>query len=344
MMMTKETAIAGFMLGLLLLSRDPMICYGALQVGFYRGKCGFADVETIVGGVVSSHLFRDPSILASLVRLHFHDCFVNGCDASILLDGTDTEKMASPNHSVRGYEIIDQAKAAVDKICPGVVSCADLIAIAARDAVFLSGGGIYRVQTGRKDGLVSSADIANMTLPGPSITVPQAIAAFADKGLTAVDMVLLLGAHSVGVAHCSFLDERIHNFRGSGRPDPSMDQFTANTLRSRCPINSIENTVNLDQNPFSPFVLDNSYYQNILLRRGVLQIDQELGMNRFTRSIVANLAGAIDFPARFGAAMVRLGAVGVLTGTQGEIRRSCRVVNKVVSKDDKKVVKEDESG
>ncbi|CAN1787838.1 Peroxidase 60 [Linum perenne] len=132
----KETAIVGFMLGLLL-SGDPLICYGALQVGFYRGKCGFADVEAIVGGVVSSHFFRDPSILASLIRLHFHDCFVNGCDASILLDGTDTEKTASPNHSVRGYEIIDQAKSAVDRICPGVVSCADLIAIAARDAVFL---------------------------------------------------------------------------------------------------------------------------------------------------------------------------------------------------------------
>ncbi|CAI0417338.1 unnamed protein product [Linum tenue] len=332
--MKKGTAAVGFILGLLLfLSGDP-ICHGALQVGFYRGKCGFADVEAIVGGVVSAQFFTDPSLLASLIRLHFHDCFVNGCDGSILLDGPDSEKTASPNQSVRGYEIIDQAKDAVEKICPGVVSCADLIAIAARDAVFLSGGGIYRVQTGRRDGLVSSADIANVTLPGPSITVPQAIAAFADKGLTAVDMVLLLGgAHSVGVAHCSFLSERIHNFKGSGKPDPSMDQFTVNTLRSRCPINAIENTVNLDQNPFSPLVLDNSYYQNILLRRGVLQIDQELGMNRFTRPIIANLANSVDFPARFGAAMVRLGAVGVLTGTQGEIRSSCRVVNKAVNKD-----------
>ncbi|CAI0417340.1 unnamed protein product [Linum tenue] len=324
--MKKGTAAVGFILGLLLfLSGDP-ICHGALQVGFYRGKCGFADVEAIVGGVVSAQFFTDPSLLASLIRLHFHDCFVNGCDGSILLDGPDSEKTASPNQSVRGYEIIDQAKDAVEKICPGVVSCADLIAIAARDAVFLSGGGIYRVQTGRRDGLVSSADIANVTLPGPSITVPQAIAAFADKGLTAVDMVLLLGDNFT-------LSERIHNFKGSGKPDPSMDQFTVNTLRSRCPINAIENTVNLDQNPFSPLVLDNSYYQNILLRRGVLQIDQELGMNRFTRPIIANLANSVDFPARFGAAMVRLGAVGVLTGTQGEIRSSCRVVNKAVNKD-----------
>lgn len=60
-----------------------------------------------------------------------------GCDASILLEGPNSEKTAIPNLSIRGYDIIDEAKAAVDRVCPGVVSCADLIAIAARDAVFL---------------------------------------------------------------------------------------------------------------------------------------------------------------------------------------------------------------
>lgn len=50
---------------------------GELQVGFYKGKCGPQDVEVIVAGVITSWFFRDPSILASLVRLQFHDCFVN---------------------------------------------------------------------------------------------------------------------------------------------------------------------------------------------------------------------------------------------------------------------------
>lgn len=59
-----------------------------------------------------------------------------GCDASILIDGSNSEKTAIPNLRLRGYDIIDEAKAAVDRVCPGVVSCADLIAIAARDAVF----------------------------------------------------------------------------------------------------------------------------------------------------------------------------------------------------------------
>lgn len=60
-----------------------------------------------------------------------------GCDASILLDGSSSEKTAIPNLSVRGYDIIDQAKAALEKGCPGVVSCADIIVAATRDAVSL---------------------------------------------------------------------------------------------------------------------------------------------------------------------------------------------------------------
>ncbi|CAK7336890.1 unnamed protein product [Dovyalis caffra] len=301
-------------------------CYGALQVGFYRGKCGFADVEAIVAGVITARLFRDPSTVAALLRLQFHDCFVNGCDASILIDGRNSEKTATPNLSVRGYEIIDQAKAAVENACPGVVSCADLIAIATRDAVFLSGGGRYDVQTGRRDSLVSVAE--NVSLPGPATSVPEAIAAFSDKGLTVTDMVLLLGAHSVGVSHCSFIKDRLFNFENTGRPDPSMDPLLANILRSRCPpFATVDNTVNLDQNSFSPFAISNKYYQNVMLRRGILQIDQELGTNPSTRPVVTNLANAFDFPTRFGAAMVKLGAIGVLTGKQGEIRRSCRATN-----------------
>ena len=60
-----------------------------------------------------------------------------GCDASILLDGSDSEKTAPPNGSVAGLDIIEEAKVALDRNCPGVVSCADIIVIAARAAVFL---------------------------------------------------------------------------------------------------------------------------------------------------------------------------------------------------------------
>lgn len=60
-----------------------------------------------------------------------------GCDASILLDGPSSEKTAGPNGSVRGYELIDSIKSILESICPGVVSCADIIVMATRDAVEL---------------------------------------------------------------------------------------------------------------------------------------------------------------------------------------------------------------
>lgn len=65
---------------------------------------------------------------------------MQGCDASILLDNTTTifsEKLAIPNrNSVRGFDVIDRIKYEVDKVCQGpVVSCADILAVAARDSV-----------------------------------------------------------------------------------------------------------------------------------------------------------------------------------------------------------------
>ncbi|XP_050221395.1 peroxidase 60-like [Mercurialis annua] len=313
---------ATLILGLFLAS----LCNCSLEVGFYRDKCGVADVETIVAGVITPQFFRDPTLVAALLRLQFHDCFVTGCDASLLLDESNSEKTAAPNVRVRGYDIIDEAKDAVEEACPGVVSCADLIAIATRDAVFLSGGGRYEVQTGRRDGLVSAGQNASILGPGASVT--EAIEAFADKGLNATDMVLLLGAHSVGVTHCSLVEDRIYNFQGSGNPDPVMDPFLVNLLKFRCPqFSTTDNTINLDQNPFSPFFMDVSYYQNVMMHRGILQIDQELALDPVTMPIVRNLANAFDFPTRFGAAMVKLGALGVLTDKEGEIRISCRAPN-----------------
>jgi peroxidase len=65
---------------------------------------------------------------------------IQGCDASILLDSTsafDSEKNANPNiNSIRGFEVIDRIKLEVDKACGRpVVSCADILAVAARDSV-----------------------------------------------------------------------------------------------------------------------------------------------------------------------------------------------------------------
>ncbi|GMI92264.1 root hair specific 18 [Hibiscus trionum] len=328
MKISMAVAAAAFYLALgIILVNFTGQCDAALQVGFYNRKCNTRNVEGIVFSVVERRMNEKKGIGAALIRLHFHDCFVKGCDASILLDGDSSEKNATANQSVGGYEVIDEAKGLLEEACEGVVSCADIIAIAARDAVQLSGGGRYDVQTGRRDGIESLA--SNVDLPSPSSSVPQSADAFKKKGISLEDMVLLLGGHTIGFTHCSFIEDRLYNFGGSGEADPTMDPSLVEQLKVVCPKNSeADAAVSLDRNLASTFIFDNSFFNQTKHRRGVLPIDQALALDPSTTNMVDNLATSNDFPARFGQAMVKLGAVEVLTGQRGEIRKSCRAVVK----------------
>nr|GMD02143.1 Peroxidase 67 [Ipomoea batatas] len=111
-------------------------CSAQLSPGFYSKSC--PKLFQTVNSVVQSAIQKEARMGASLLRLFFHDCFVNGCDGSVLLDDTSSftgEKRAEPNfQSARGFEVIDQIKSDVEKVCPGVVSCADILAIASRDS------------------------------------------------------------------------------------------------------------------------------------------------------------------------------------------------------------------
>ncbi|CAN1132345.1 Peroxidase 57 [Linum perenne] len=294
-----------------------------LQVGFYRSTCPQA--ETIVRNLVQKRFGTDKSITAALLRMHFHDCFVRGCDASILIDSTpqkQSEKAAGPNQSVRGYDLIDSIKSALESACPSRVSCADVVALATRDAVALAGGPTYQLPTGRLDGLTSNSGDVN--LPGPTVPVTQAFTQFfRPLGFTLTEMVTLLGAHTVGVAQCTFFQDRVTNFRGTGRPDPTMDPTLATSLRRTC-AGGNNPTAFLDQN--TSFVVDNSFYREIGLKKGVMLIDQALATDRSTSGIVSGLArNEAGFRQGFAAAMVKMGNLGGSGG--GEIRKSCRVFN-----------------
>jgi peroxidase len=108
-----------------------------LSTGFYSYSC--PSMLDAVRSALRPAIAREQRVGASIVRLFFHDCFVQGCDASLLLDdapGIQGEKNATPNkNSARGFEVIDAVKAAVEKACPGVVSCADVLAVAAEESV-----------------------------------------------------------------------------------------------------------------------------------------------------------------------------------------------------------------
>ncbi|KAK7286597.1 hypothetical protein RJT34_21704 [Clitoria ternatea] len=152
-----------------------------------------------------------------------HNKFIlslKGCDASILIDSKNNskaEKDASDSIFLRGFDVIDEIKENVETACPSTVSCADIIPLAARDALGLAGGPRYEVPTGRRDGLRSNSQ--DVDIPEPDDPVPDIVAFFNQKGFTLTEMVTLFGAHTVGVAHCGFFEDGL---RGRDS-DPNMD-------------------------------------------------------------------------------------------------------------------------
>ncbi|KZV48159.1 peroxidase 5-like [Dorcoceras hygrometricum] len=316
----------------LTISAMSTVSLASLKVGYYKHSCPSA--EAIVRKQVNKALARNPGLGAGIIRMHFHDCFVRGCDASVLLDSTpgrrSEKEHPANNPSLRGFEVIDAAKAKLESACPRKVSCADILAFAARDSAYKLGGINYAVPSGRLDGRVSIEDEVTQNLPPPFFNTAQLIQNFARKGLSTDEMVTLSGAHSIGITHCSSFSNRIYNFNSTHPVDPSMDPHFARELRRRCPAPTsnapTDPTVPLDF--VSPNRLDNKYYSLLNSKRGLLTSDQTLATSPSTASMVTNNAknGAL-WANKYAKAMIKMGSIEVLTGNQGEIRGNCRIVN-----------------
>ncbi|KAL9455355.1 hypothetical protein AB3S75_010716 [Citrus x aurantiifolia] len=299
---------------------------------FYSSTC--PNVTNIIRGVLQKAFLSDIRIGASLIRLHFHDCFVNGCDASVLLDNTttiDSEKFAAPNNnSARGFEVIDQMKAAVEKACPRVVSCADILTIAAEQSVALSGGPSWTNLLGRRDSRTANRTLANQNLPSPFDTLDRLKASFRNVGLNDnFDLVALSGAHTFGRAQCRFFSVRLFNFNNTGNPDPTLDATFLQQLRQLCPQGGNGSVLtNLDVT--TPNVFDNKYFSNLRNSKGLLQSDQELFSTPGADTIdIVNVfrKNQAAFFKSFVTSMIRMGNLKPLTGNEGEIRLNCRKVN-----------------
>lgn len=254
----------------------------------------------------------------------------------MLLDsipGSRAEKEHPANNpSLRGFEVIDEAKLQLEYVCPQTVSCSDILAFAARDSAFKVGGLNYAVPAGRRDGHVSLFDEVAQNLPPPTFNAKQLEDNFARKGLSLDEMVTLSGAHSIGVSHCSSFSTRLYSFNATHPQDPSMDPNLANLLKQRCPPPSNTNRGTTDPivplDILSPNHLDNKYYKNLKNQRGVLTSDQTLANNPSTAWMVTNNARhGSTWATKFAKAIVRMGSIDVLTGSKGEIRRSCRIVS-----------------
>ncbi|XVF85494.1 hypothetical protein PTKIN_Ptkin17bG0122100 [Pterospermum kingtungense] len=296
-------------------------CQAHLSSTFYAKTCPFA--LNIIRSSIRFAIARERRMAASLIRLHFHDCFVQGCDASILLDdssSTSERSVGQNNNSVRGFEVINQAKAAVEEVCPGVVSCADILAVAARDASEYVGGPCWTVKLGRRDSTsAASASLASSQLPLFTDDLKTLIDRFKAKGLSKRDMVALSGSHTIGQAHCFTFRDRIYS-NGS-----DIDVGFASTRRRKCPATGPNGDYNLAPlDLVTPNSFDNNYFKNLLQKKGLLQTDQVLLSGGSTDSIVTEYSkNPSTFRSDFAAAMVRMGDIEPLTGSAGIIRRAC---------------------
>ncbi|KFK36123.1 hypothetical protein AALP_AA4G080800 [Arabis alpina] len=299
-----------------------------LDFGLYRSSC--PEAESIVYSWVETAVLQDPRMAASLLRLHFHDCFVNGCDGSVLLDDTEGlvgEKTAPPNlNSLRGFEVIDSIKSDLESVCPETVSCADILAMAAKDSVVVSGGPNWEVQVGRKDSRTASKQAATTNLPSPNSTVPTLISTFQNLGLSQTDMVALSGGHTLGKAKCTSFTARLQPLQ-TGQPANHGDNLEfLESLQQIC--TTVEPSVAITQlDLVTPSTFDNQYYVNLLSGEGLLPSDQALAVqDPGTRAIVENYAADQSvFFEDFKKAMVKMG--GITGGSEGEIRRNCRKIN-----------------
>ncbi|CBI19219.3 unnamed protein product, partial [Vitis vinifera] len=289
-----------------------------LSPNFYARSCPRAlpTIRTAVNKAVA----KEKRMGASLLRLHFHDCF--GCDASILLDDTATftgEKTAGPNNnSVRGYEVIDTIKSQVESLCPGVVSCADIVAVAARDSVVALGGPTWTVRLGRRDSTTASFSAARTDLPGPNLNLSQLISAFSKKGLTTKEMVVLSGTHTIGKARCTSFRNHIYN-------DTDIDPAFAASKQKICPRSGGDD--NLSPLDGTTTVFDNVYFRGLKEKKGLLHSDQELYNGGSTDSIVETYSiNTATFFRDVANAMVKMGNISPLTGTNGQIRTNCRKI------------------
>ncbi|KAI3817856.1 hypothetical protein L1987_11655 [Smallanthus sonchifolius] len=296
-----------------------------LSTNFYSSSC--PKLLPTVRSAVQSAISKETRMGASILRLHFHDCFVNGCDGSILLDDTSSftgEKRAAPNfRSARGYEVVDNIKSAVEKVCPGVVSCADILAISARDSVNILGGPAWGVKLGRRDSRTASQAAANSSIPPPTSSLSALISSFSAAGLSAKDMVALSGSHTIGQARCTNFRARIYNETNN------LDASFATQRRSNCPRatgSGDDNLAPLDVQ--SPTTFNNDYYKNLINRKGLLHSDQQLFNGGSADSTVRQYSSnPRQFSADFAAAMIKMGDNKPLTGSSGEIRKNCRKPN-----------------
>ncbi|KAJ4704861.1 Peroxidase [Melia azedarach] len=297
-----------------------------LQFNYYAQSCPRA--EEIIQEQVKQLYYKHGNTAVSWVRNLFHDCSVKSCDASFLLEtvnGIQSEQESERSFAMRNFKYVTTIKQALEAACPLKVSCADVVALSAREGVVMLGGPRVEMKTGRRDGRVSYLSEVDKLIPNHNESISTVLSLFQAIGIDVEATVALLGAHSVGRVHCVNLVHRLYP-----TVDPTLDPAYVEYLKGRCPTPTPDPDAVLyaRNDRETPMILDNYYYKNLLTHKGLLIVDQELASDPRTAPYVQKFAADNNyFHQQFSRAIVLLSENNPLTGDQGEIRKDCRYVN-----------------
>lgn len=165
------------------------------------------------------------------------------------------------------------------------------------------------------------------------------------------------GGHNIGKISCQFIERRLTNFQGTGKPDPTIAPDFLKEMRRHCldndstssPVGSPSTSSpagspapmpsrgmkasefgmsyfqELSSSVSSGSGFDTHYYQSLLRGRGLLFADQQLMANPKTAKLVRAYASddGTTFRMDFAWAMLKMSNLNVLTGSQGEVRLNC---------------------
>ncbi|KAL9464195.1 hypothetical protein AB3S75_001904 [Citrus x aurantiifolia] len=308
----------------------PHTILAQLKQDYYAKTC--PNVEKIVRTQVEKKFRQTFVTVPATIRLFFHDCFVQGCDASVIIQsaGKNTAEKDHPDNlslAGDGFDTVVKAKQAVEQVCKNTVSCADILALATRDVIALSGGPSYSVELGRLDGLSSTASSVSGKLPQPTFNLNQLNSLFGANGLDQTDMIALSAGHTVGFSHCSKFANRIYNFSPQNPVDPTLNKTYATELQQMCPKN-VDPRIAINMDPNTPRTFDNMYFKNLQQGKGLFTSDQVLYTDGRSKPAVDRWASSpADFQRAFITAITKLGRVNVKTGSDGNIRRDCSAFN-----------------
>ncbi|KAJ0037940.1 hypothetical protein Pint_23074 [Pistacia integerrima] len=302
-----------------------------LTLDFYNKTC--PQFSSTLQEIITDKQIASPTTAAAVLRLFFHDCMVDGCDASVLIASTPfkkAERDADINLSLAGdaFDLITRAKTALELQCPGIVSCADILATAARNLVVMVGGPFYNVPLGRRDSLVSEPLHVQGNIARPNLPLSDIISIFVPKGLTVQEMVALVGAHTIGFSHCKEFAGRIYNYSNTSQIDPSLNPQFAERLRILCANYLNQPEMAAFNDIFTPGKFDNMYYRNLKSGLGLLPSDQAIAVDNRTKPFVdLYAANEVEFFRKFAQAMEKVSTFNIKTGRDGEVRRRCHEFN-----------------